>query len=98
MRKPMMVAAAMIVLAAGAAAGTKEAGVWTAYDEFAQLNAACYRVYSCGPATDVLHSDDTKVQVTPPQTSWGVCSGFDSCDVCNTNPPSDPCEWELVPK
>lgn len=94
----MLGLACVALLALAGESESKESGVWTPYDEFAQLHTACYRVYSCGPANDVLHSDDTKVVTTPPEVSWGVCSGYDSCDVCNTNPPAAPCEWELVPK
>ena len=102
MRNLMLFVAFALIAASmqsdGAHSDAKQPGVWTPYNEFAQLHTACYRVYSCGPATDVLHSGDTRVEATPPEVSWGVCSGFDSCDVCNTNPPSTPCEWELVPK
>lgn len=76
----------------------KESGSWTPHEEFAQANAACYRVYSCGPSTDQLYADNLKLVTSPPEVSWGVCTGFDSCDACNTNPPNTACEWELVPK
>lgn len=79
-----------------------ENGVWTPEPNFAQVNVACSRVYRCAPATDVLHSADTKVVSTSPKLVWGVCSAsggaVDSCNTCLTNPPADRCEWHTEPK
>ena len=77
-------------------------GVWQAEESFAQVNVLCTRVYTCGPANDILHSEDTQVISTPPKLVSGVCSAgegaADSCNVCLTNPPQDKCEWHLGPR
>jgi hypothetical protein len=79
-----------------------EEGVWSADSQFAQVNVACSRRYTCGPGRDILHSGDTKIVSTAPKLVWGVCSvgagPVDSCNVCNTNPPTEKCEWSLQKK
>lgn len=90
------------VLAASVALASAESGVWTPASNFAQLNVACTRVYTCGPVGDVMRSADTRLVTTPPQTVWGVCAAgggaIDSCNVCLTNPPDEPCEWHIEPR
>jgi hypothetical protein len=77
-------------------------GTWVADSEFAQVNVACSRRYICGPGKDVLHSADSKIVSAAPKLIWGVCSAgtgpVDSCNVCNTNPPTEKCEWSLQKK
>jgi hypothetical protein len=79
-----------------------EEGTWSADDQFAQVNVACSRRYTCGPGRDILHSADTKIVSTAPKLVWGVCSAgtgpVDSCNVCNTNLPNEKCEWSLQKK
>lgn len=76
-------------------------GVWTTTETFAQANVACFRVYTCGPASDILRDANTHVVSTAPKTVWGVCSAgggaVDSCNVCLTSPPAEKCEWHLEP-
>lgn len=77
-------------------------GLWSASDDFAQVNLACFRVYTCGPASDIIYDENSRLVSTPPQTVWGVCSvgggAIDSCNVCLTNPPTRRCEWRLEPR
>lgn len=77
-------------------------GVWSPDTNFAQVNSYCTRSYICGPREDILHSEDTKVIATSPKLVLGVCSAgggpIDGCNVCNTNPPTDKCEWNLQKK
>lgn len=73
-------------------------GTWVPDDSFSQLNAACFRVYKCTADSIVFDPDHYALVLTPPESSTGVCSGFDSCDDCNTNPPAKTCEWSVVPK
>lgn len=83
-------------------ASEAEDRVWVGEENFAQLNVACIRVYVCRPGQDILHSADTVLKLSEPQTQTGICSAgdgpIDGCNVCVSNPPSDPCTWELVPK
>jgi hypothetical protein len=82
-------------------AAIAEEGVWTTENTFAQFNVFCTRVYTCVPASDILHGSDTKVIVTSPKSVRGVCSAgdgpVDSCNDCLTNPPEEKCEWHLAP-
>jgi hypothetical protein len=77
--------------------GLGETGIWSSTDITAQVNVACTRVYTCGPAEDIMHSADQKIVATPRKLVWGVCSAGtgppDSCNDCLTNPPTDQCEW-----
>lgn len=77
-------------------------GVWQAASNFAQVNVACTRTYTCGPAKDIMHSADMKVVATDTKLVWGVCSAgqgpVDGCNVCLTNPPKDKCTWSLQKK
>jgi hypothetical protein len=92
-----------IALTIGTAVAWAETGVWTPDRNFVSTElmlGACSRVYRCGPAGAVWHSADQRVVSPPPKTVIGVCSTggggpIDSCSVCLTNPPNDPCEWSL---
>jgi hypothetical protein len=52
-----------------------------------------------GPEQGYLLNADTKIVSTPLKLVWGVCSAgsgpVDSCNVCNTNPPTEKCEWSV---
>lgn len=76
-----------------------EKGTWSTTDSFAQVNIACTRVYTCWPSETIMYDADSKIVIdTPNKLVWGVCSGFDSCDVCLTTEPEEPCEWHLEKK
>jgi hypothetical protein len=91
---------AVIIL--GFSAAYAETGMWSPDSQFAQANVACARKYTCGPSKDIMHGADTKIVSTPPKLVWGVCSAgtgpVDSCNVCNTNPPTEQCEWTVQKK
>ena len=97
-----MLAAVVLATAFSEATVSAEPGTWLANSQFAQVNVACSRRYTCGPTKDILHSADTKIVSTAPKLVWGVCSAgtgpFDTCNVCNTNPPTDKCEWSVQKK
>jgi hypothetical protein len=86
----------------GSGVASAESGQWIADSQFAQVNVACSRVYYCKPGQDILHSADTKVVTTPNKLVWGVCSAgdgpVDSCNVCLTTSPGEPCQWHVAPK
>ncbi len=79
-----------------------EDGVWTPTDTVAQVNVACTRVYTCGPAKPVMYGADKRLVATGNKLVWGVCSAgggpVDSCNVCVTNPPKERCEWHTEAK
>lgn len=101
MKLGLLIAASVSVVVTTAAVVFANDGVWTTTETFAQANVACFRVYTCWPASDILHDASTHVVSTPPKTVWGVCSAgggpVDSCNVCLTNPPTEKCEWHLEP-
>ena len=79
-----------------------EEGVWTPYDNFAQLNVMCTRVYYCGPKDDVMYSADKKIVATANALVAGVCSAdggpIDGCNTCLTSEPKEKCVWHLENK
>lgn len=85
---------------AGEVVGGKSPGTWTK-GNFAQANVACMQAWICR-APDVLHSPDTVVVTTPASSASGICNAaggpVDSCNVCASNPPSDPCQYWLERK
>lgn len=92
-------AAWLLVLVANSEIALAETGTWVGEPNFSQLNAACFRLYRCGPTTDQMFDSATHKLVVPaPETVTGVCTGYDSCNECNTNEPTTPCEWSIVPK
>ncbi len=96
------VSIALVLTAASLADVRAEDGVWSPEQNFTQVNVACARVYTCGPAADILHDAETKLVPSAPKLVWGVCSAgsgaTDSCNECGTNPPSERCEWHLEKK
>lgn len=72
-------------------------GKWTEGD-WAQINVYCMRTYICRPAEPMMYSGGSNLEVTPPEAIKGVCTGYDSCDICNTNPPTKPCVVTVKPK
>ena len=95
---------ALIVVVSTLTSGSAQAesGVWSATNITAQVNVACTRVYTCGPAESVMYGSDKKLVSTSSQIVWGVCttgSGpADSCNACLTNAPVSRCEWHLENK
>ena len=63
-----------ITFALAVTAVSAEEGTWIADENFAQVNVACSRVYTCVTGQDILHSDDTKVVTSGKKLVWGVCS------------------------
>jgi hypothetical protein len=51
-----------------------EDGIWSATDTVAQINVACTRVYTCGPASAIVYDARRKVVTTAPKLVFGVCS------------------------
>lgn len=89
------------LLATGAAAAD-ERGIWTKAGPHARENIFCLQVWSCNPPYDVLHDADTKIVVTPPESTHGSCatdgSSLNACSVCAAVEPEVECRWSVEPK
>lgn len=99
MKKRVTLAFVFYGLSCIALASDEQTGIWSPDSTFAQLNVACVRTYTCGPSDAEMYSADQKIVASGPRQVTGVCSAGDgpvgSCNVCLTNPPSDPCKWHL---
>jgi hypothetical protein len=88
---------AFLAATGGAFADQHSPGQWVKQGDFAQMNVFCRQVWRCTPGVDVLHPGGTRIVTTPDEGTNGTCSAdggaADSCNICVTGPPSDPCEY-----
>jgi hypothetical protein len=80
-----------------------EPGTWVPQENFAQVNVLCFRFYVCtAPRTVMFDPTKYRLSATPAQSVRGICThavGIDGgCDECNTNPPAQPCDVQVVPR
>ncbi len=77
-----------------ALAPSPQRGVWKPFETFQQWHLWCSRVYYCYPTEPILHGTDQLVEGDTAIVT-GTCSGYNSCDACETTPPQS-CSWKLV--
>jgi hypothetical protein len=99
--KPIVLSITLFITSLVPSGVIAEEGIWVPESNFAQVNVACIRTYTCTPKTDVMYGGEKKLVHSEPRLVTGVCNvgggPADSCNECMTTPPSETCEWHLEP-
>jgi hypothetical protein len=94
----VLLSALPVIAQAAECNGISKVGQWNAAPDFISLlgGQACQRQYNCGPAQQEMMSNACHV-VGDSKPVLGPCSGTSGCDDCNTNPPTESCNWHEEP-